>query len=84
MGPLNVCLAIDLVTHAALEEASVASTPSPLVFPLPEGSGSSLVSGPVLSGVDIKTGSLLLGMVPGVLKGLLVILSSSLMKEGRS
>ena len=84
MDPSSVFLAANLVTHAALEEASVASAPSPLVLPLPEGSGSSLVYGPVLSGVGIKTGSLPLGIVHGVLKGLLVILSISLMKEGQS
>ena len=84
MDPPSVCLAADLVTRAALEKAFVASTPSPLVLPLPEGSGLSLVSGLVLLGVGIKIGSLPLGMVPGVLKGLLVILSSSLMKEGRN
>ena len=84
MGRRGVCLAADLVTRAALEEASITSTPSPFVLPLLKGFGSSLVSGPVLSGVGIKTGSLPLGTVPGVLKGLLVILSSSLMKEGQS
>ena len=84
MDPPSVCLAADLVTHAALEETFVASTPSLRVLSLSEGSGLSLVSGPVLSGVGIKTGSLPLGMVPGVLKGLMVILSSSLMKERRS
>ena len=80
VGPPGVCLIVDFVTHAALEEASITSIPFPLVLPLPEGFGLSLVSGPVLSS-DIKTESLLLGTVPGVLKGLLVILSSSLMKE---
>ena len=84
MGPPGVCSAADLVTHTALEEASFTSAPSPLVCLLPEGSGLSLVSRLVLAGVGIKTGSLPLGIVPGVLKGLLVILSSSLMKEGQS
>ena len=84
MDPLGVCLAVDLVTRATFEEASVASIPSPLVLLLPEGSSSFFVSGPVLLGVGIKTRSLPLGMVSGVLKRLLIILSSSLMKEGQS
>ena len=84
MDSPSVYLAADLVTCAALEEASVASAPFPLVLLLLEGFGLSLVSGPVFSGVGIKTSSLPLGTVLGVLKGLLVIFSSSLMKEGRS
>ena len=88
MDPPRVCLAVDLVTYTALEEASVTLAPSLLILPLPEGSGSSLVSGPVLSGVGIRIGSLPLETVPSVLKGLLdwygvVILSSLLMKVGR-
>ena len=51
VGPPGVCLAADLVIRAALEEVSVTSTPPLLDLPLPEGSGSRLVSGPVLSGV---------------------------------
>ena len=84
MGSPGVCLAADLVTLAALEEASLTLAPSSLVLPLPKGSNSSLVSGPVLSSVGIKTGSLPLKTIPGVLKGLLVIFLSSLMKEGQS
>ena len=70
-GPPGVCLATDLVTCAALEEVSVTSAPSPLVLPLPEGSGSRLVSEPMLSGVGTRIGSLPLGTLSGVLKELL-------------
>ena len=83
VGP-GVCFAVDLVTHAARDEVTVASAPPPVDLPLPEASGSSCVSGPVLSGVGVKIGSLMVGIVLGVLKGLRVILSSSLMKEGRT
>ena len=63
---------------------SVTSAPPSVDLPLPEASGSSHVSGLVLSGVGVKTESLTVGTVPGILKGLRVIFSSSLMKEGRS
>ena len=79
---LGVCFAADLVIRATRDEVSVASAPSLVDLLLREASGSSRVSGLVLSGVGIKTGSLMVETVPGVLKGLQVILSSSLMKEG--
>ena len=80
MGP-GVCFAVDLVIRVA-REISVTSTPPLVDLLLPEGSGSRLVFGPVLSGVGVKSGNLPLGIVLGVLKGLLnwvgvVILSSS-------
>ena len=77
----GVCFAVDLVTRAARE---VASAPPSADLPLPEASGSSCVSGPMLAGVGVETGSLMVGIVLGVLKGLRVILSSSLIKEGRT
>ena len=83
VGP-GVCFAIELVIRAARDEVSVASAPPSVDLSLSEASGSSRVSGPVLSGIDVKTGSLTVKTVPGVLKGLRVILSSSLMKEGRT
>ena len=83
VGP-GVCFATDLMTRAARDKLSVASA-SPLVdLPLREASGSSRVSRLVLSGVGVKTECLTVETVPGVLKGLRVILSSSLMKEGRT
>ena len=78
---LGVCFGVDLVTHAARE---VASVPPSVDLPFPEASGSSCVSGPVLAGVGVETESLMVGIVPRVLKGLQVILSSSLIKEGRT
>ena len=71
VGPPGVCLAADLVTCVALEEVFVTSTPPPLDLPLPEGFGSLLVSGPVLSGVGMMIKNLPLKTVPSVLKGLL-------------
>ena len=81
---LGVCFAADLVTRAARDEVSVAFAPPLVDLLLPEASGSSCVSGPVLSGVGIKIGSLTVGTVPGILKELHVILSSLLMKEGQT
>ena len=46
--------------------------------------GSSCVSVPVLTGVGIDTGSQKAGIGPGVLKGLWIIFSSWLRKEGRT
>ena len=46
----GVCFAADLVTRAARE---VASAPPSADLPLPEASGSSSVSGPVLAGIGI-------------------------------
>ena len=81
---LGDCFAADLVICAARDEVSVTSAPPLVDLPLPEASGMSRVSGPVLLGVGVKTGSLTVGTIPRVLEGLRVILSSSLMKEGRS
>ena len=75
----GVYFVADLVTRATRD---VASAPPSAELPLPEASGLSYVSGPVLAGVGIETGSPMVGIVPGVLRGFWVILSSSLMKEG--
>ena len=77
----GVCSATDLVTRVVRD---VASAPPSANLPLPEASGSSCVSGPVLVGVSIDTGSLMVGIVLGILKGLWVILSNLLIKEGRT
>ena len=77
----GVCFVVDLVTHAVRE---VVFAPLSVDLPLPEASGSSCVSGPMLAGVGVETGSLMVEIVLGVLKGLQVILSSSLIKEGRT
>ena len=61
------------MTRAARD---VASIPPSTDLPLPDTSGSSCVSGPVLGGVGDDTGSQRIGIGPGILKGLLVILSS--------
>ena len=74
-----MCFAADLVTCAARE---VASAPLSANLLLPEASGSSCVSGPVLSGVGVDTGSQMVKIVPRVLKGLRVIFSTSLMNKG--
>ena len=71
-----------------LSEVSVTSALSSVDLWLPEGSGSHLVSGPVLSDVGVRSGNLPLRMVPSVLKGLLnwcrvITLSNSPMKVGR-
>ena len=75
----GVCFATDLVIRAARD---VASAPPSADLWLFEASSSSCVSGPMLTGVGVETGSLMVRIVPGVLKGLWVILSSSLMREG--
>ena len=80
VGP-GVCFAANLVIRVARDEVSVASAPPLVDLLLPEASGLSRVSEPVLLDVGVKTGSLMVRTVPGVLKGLRVILSSSLMKE---
>ena len=64
---LGVCFAADLVTGAARD---VASAPSSADLLLLEASGSSCVSGPVLADVGVETRSLMVGIVPRVLKGL--------------
>ena len=79
-GP-GVCFAADLVTCAAKE---VASAPPSSDLLLPDASSSSCVSGPVLAGVGVDTGSRMVGIGLGVLKGLWVILSNWLRKEGRT
>ena len=81
---LGVCFATDLVIRAMRDEVSITSAPPLVDLPLPKASGSSYVSKPVLLGVEVKTGSVTVGIVPGVLKGLRIILSSSLMKDRRS
>ena len=63
----------------------VASTPPFADLPLPDASGSSCVFEPVLVGVGVDTGSRMVGIGPGVLKGRVwVILSNWLRKEGRT
>ena len=75
----GVFFAVDLVTRVARE---VAFAPPSADLPLPEASGLSCISKPVLAGVGVDTRSLMVGIVHGVLKELRVILSSSLIKEG--
>ena len=67
-----------------LATREVASAPPSADLPLSDASGSSCVSGPVLAEVDDDIGSRRVGIDPGVLKGLWVILSSWLRKEGRT
>ena len=69
------------MTRAARE---VASAPPSADLLLPKASSSSCVFGLVLADVSVDTGSLMVGIVHGVLKGLRVILSSLLIKEGRT
>ena len=71
----------DRVTLGARE---VDSTPLSTDFTLPETSGSPCVCVPVLTGVGVDTGSRNIGPGPGVLKGVLVIVSNWLRKEGRN
>ena len=75
----TVCFAADLVTRAARE---VATAPPSADLLLPEAFDLSCVFGPVLADVSVDTGGLMAEIVPGVLKGLRVILSNSLMNEG--
>ena len=63
---------------------NVAFAPPSAHLPFSDASGSSCVSGPVLAGVGDDTRSWRLMIGPGVLKGLFVILSSWLKKEGRT
>ena len=63
---------------------AVASTLPSANLPLSDASSSSCVSGPVLAGVGDDTRSQRVEIGPGILKGLLVILSSWLRKEGRT
>ena len=74
-------MAADQVTLGARE---VVSVPFSVHFTLPETSGSPCVSVPTLTGVGDDTGSRNMGPSPGVLKGVFVIVSSCLRKEGRT
>ena len=71
----------DRVTLGARE---VVSVPLSADFALPETSGSPCVSVLMLTAVGDDTGSRNLGPGPGVLKGVFVIVSSCLRKEGRT
>ena len=74
-------MAADRVIFGARE---VVSVPLSVNFILPETSGSPCVSVPVLKGVGVDTGSRNMGPGPGVLKGVFVMVSSCLRKEGRT
>ena len=76
-----MCLAIDRVTFGARE---VVSVPLSIDFTLLETSRSPCVSVPTLTGVGDDTGSRNMGPGPGVLKGVFVIVSNCLRKEGRT
>ena len=71
----------DRVTRGARE---VSSIPLFVDLTLPDVSGSPCVSVPVLMGVGVDTGSRKAGIGPGVLKGVWVIFSNWLRKEGRT
>ena len=74
-------MVVDRVTLGARE---VVSAPLSADFTLPDTSGSPCVSVPMLTGVGVDTGSRNTGPSPGVLKGVLVIVSNWLRKEGRT
>ena len=74
-------MAADRVTLGAKE---VVSVPLSADFALPETSGSLCVSVPMLMAVGDDTGSRNMGPGPGVLKGVFVIVSNCLRKEGRT
>ena len=74
-------MAADRVTLGARE---VVSIPLSADFILPEISRSPCVSVPMLTAVGDDTGSRNMGPSPGVLKGVFVIISSCLRKEGRT
>ena len=78
---MGVCLAADRVILGARE---VVSIPLSVDFTLPETSKSPYVSVPTLKGVGDDTRSWNMGLGPGVLKGVFVIVSSCLRKEGRT
>ena len=86
VAPTGVCLAVDLVTCAALEEVSTTSALPPLDLPLPDGSDSCLTSGPLLPWDCTRLiRKFWTVMLPNILKGLqsigdVVALSSLLMK----
>ena len=71
----------DRVTRGARE---VVSVPLSADLMLPETSGVSCISVPTLAGVGEDTGSRKLGPCPGVLKGVLMMVSICLRKEGRT
>ena len=62
----------------------VVSVPLSADFTLPETSGSPCVSVSVLTGVGVDIGSRNIGPLPRVLKGVFVMVSSCLRKEGRT
>ena len=74
-------MAADRVTLGARE---VVSVPLSVNFTLPETSGSPCVSMPTITGVGDDTGSRNMGPHLGVLKGVFVIVSNCLRKEGRT
>ena len=74
-------MAADQVTLGARE---VVSVPLFVDFTLSETSGSHCVSVPTLTGVGDDTGSRNMGLGSGVLKGVFVIVSRCLRKEGRT
>ena len=74
-------MAADRVIFGARE---VVSVPLSADFTLPETSGSLGVSVLVLKGIGVDTGSRNMGLGPGVLKGVFVMVSSCLRKEGRT
>ena len=74
-------MVVDWVTRGARE---VVSVPLSTDLMLPETSGVSCVSVPTLTGVGEDTGSRKLGPCPGVLKGVLMMVSICLRKEGHT
>ena len=74
-------MAADRVTLGARE---VVSIPLSADFTLPKTSGWPCVSVPMLTAVGDDTRSQNMGPSPGVLKGVIVIVSSCLRKEGRT
>ena len=71
----------DRVTRGAREVVSVSLSADLM---LPETSGVSCVSVPALAGVGEDAGSRKLGPCPGVLKGVFMMVSICLRKEGRT
>ena len=70
--------------RVTLGAKEVVSVPLCADFTLPETSGSPCVFVSVLKGVGVDIGSRNIGPGPGVLKGVLVIVSNWLRKEGRT
>ena len=77
----GVYLATDRITLGPRE---VVSVPLSADFTLSKFSGSPCVSVPMLTAIGNDTGSRNMGPGPGVLKGVFVIVSSCLRKEGRT